>query len=269
MAPVALMVMDVVTLSIGRSAIEQAHVGQRVDRHSDLADLALGPRMVGVVAHLCRQVEGTREARLAGIEQELEALVRGLGRAEAGVLAHRPQLRAVHRGMNAAGVGVGPRLAQLGRRVPPVEVGGPVDGLDVDTRVRTALGVGLGLLLLGRHPHRLRTIRVRRKNGPRGADRFPGPVWARARRTGQTTAVDDSDGPVFSHFGICVSDLERSLRFYCDALGFEKAESHEIGHEFARLMDFDDVAVDLPVHPARADGDRAPRLQRSGAVRLA
>jgi lactoylglutathione lyase len=49
--------------------------------------------------------------------------------------------------------------------------------------------------------------------------------------------------PTFSHFGICVSDLECSLRFYCDALGFEKAESHEIGREFARLMDFPDVVV--------------------------
>lgn len=49
--------------------------------------------------------------------------------------------------------------------------------------------------------------------------------------------------PVFSHFGICVSDLDRSVRFYCDALGFEKAESHEIGTEFARLMDLPDVAV--------------------------
>ena len=49
--------------------------------------------------------------------------------------------------------------------------------------------------------------------------------------------------PSFSHFGICVSDLERSLRFYCDALGFEKAESHEIGSEFARLMEFPDVDV--------------------------
>ena len=47
----------------------------------------------------------------------------------------------------------------------------------------------------------------------------------------------------FSHFGICVSDLGRSLRFYCQALGFEKAESHEIGHEFAALMDLPDVAV--------------------------
>jgi lactoylglutathione lyase len=47
----------------------------------------------------------------------------------------------------------------------------------------------------------------------------------------------------FSHFGICVSDLERSLRFYCGALGFEKAESHAIGTEFARLMDLSDVEV--------------------------
>jgi catechol 2,3-dioxygenase-like lactoylglutathione lyase family enzyme len=47
----------------------------------------------------------------------------------------------------------------------------------------------------------------------------------------------------FSHFGICVSDLERSLAFYCDALGFEKAESHSIGREFAPLMDLENVAV--------------------------
>jgi len=49
--------------------------------------------------------------------------------------------------------------------------------------------------------------------------------------------------PTFSHFGICVSDLECSLRFYCEALGFEKAESHAIGSEFAALMDLPDVAV--------------------------
>ena len=49
--------------------------------------------------------------------------------------------------------------------------------------------------------------------------------------------------PTFSHFGICVSDLDRSLRFYCEAFGFEKAESHAIGQEFARLMDFPDVVL--------------------------
>jgi catechol 2,3-dioxygenase-like lactoylglutathione lyase family enzyme len=31
-----------------------------------------------------------------------------------------------------------------------------------------------------------------------------------------------------SHLGICVSDLERSLRFYCDGLGFEVAERYEL-----------------------------------------
>ena len=49
--------------------------------------------------------------------------------------------------------------------------------------------------------------------------------------------------PTFSHFGICVSDLDRSLRFYCDALGFRAAESHEIGSEFAQLMDLEEVKV--------------------------
>jgi lactoylglutathione lyase len=55
--------------------------------------------------------------------------------------------------------------------------------------------------------------------------------------------MNHDHGPHFSHFGICVSDLDRSLRFYCDALGFEKAETHEIGREFAALMDLPDVAV--------------------------
>ena len=37
----------------------------------------------------------------------------------------------------------------------------------------------------------------------------------------------------FSHLGICVSDLDRSLRFYCEGLGFEQVASHQVGHEFA------------------------------------
>jgi lactoylglutathione lyase len=47
----------------------------------------------------------------------------------------------------------------------------------------------------------------------------------------------------FSHLGICVSDLERSLAFYCDALGFVPAESHTVGDEFGRLMELDGVAL--------------------------
>jgi len=68
--------------------------------------------------------------------------------------------------------------------------------------------------------------------------RVEGENEARHGRNGQTTAVPDASEPVFSHFGICVSDLERSL-----ALGFEKAESHAIGSEFAGLMDLPDVEV--------------------------
>ena len=40
----------------------------------------------------------------------------------------------------------------------------------------------------------------------------------------------------FSHLGICVSDLDRSLRFYCEGLGFELVASHRVGEEFARRM---------------------------------
>jgi len=47
----------------------------------------------------------------------------------------------------------------------------------------------------------------------------------------------------FSHFGICVSDLERSLRFYCEALGFSAAESHVVGDEFGRLMELEGVSL--------------------------
>ena len=60
---------------------------------------------------------------------------------------------------------------------------------------------------------------------------------------GRLRLVERAPGPDFSHVGICVSDLERSLRFYCDALGFEPAESHDIGQEFARLMDLGEVEV--------------------------
>src|ERR1700676_3074068 len=31
-----------------------------------------------------------------------------------------------------------------------------------------------------------------------------------------------------SHFGLCVSDLDRSLRFYCEGLGFQVAEGFDL-----------------------------------------
>jgi lactoylglutathione lyase len=56
----------------------------------------------------------------------------------------------------------------------------------------------------------------------------------------------------FSHLGICVSDLERSVRFYCDGLGFEQVASHQVGQEFAALMEIEDV--DLQSRMLRRDG---------------
>lgn len=47
-----------------------------------------------------------------------------------------------------------------------------------------------------------------------------------------------------SHVGLCVADLARSLRFWCDGLGFEKAETFDVGAEFGPSLEVDgDVAV--------------------------
>jgi lactoylglutathione lyase len=50
-------------------------------------------------------------------------------------------------------------------------------------------------------------------------------------------------GLTVSHLGICVSDLDASLRFYCEGLGFEEVAAHEIGDEFAALLEVDDVRL--------------------------
>ena len=81
---------------------ERLHVGERVDGDALAPDLAERARVIGVVAHQRRHVEGGREPGLAVLEQVAEALVRLLGRAEAGELAHRPEAAAVHRRVDAA-----------------------------------------------------------------------------------------------------------------------------------------------------------------------
>jgi catechol 2,3-dioxygenase-like lactoylglutathione lyase family enzyme len=86
----------------------------------------------------------------------------------------------------------------------------------------------------------------------------------------------------FSHLGICVSDLERSLRFYRDGLGFELVASHRIGDEFdpllelegveleSRMLSRDGVTIELlgfvsPDHTG--DGERRP-MNRLGLTHL-
>jgi catechol 2,3-dioxygenase-like lactoylglutathione lyase family enzyme len=56
-----------------------------------------------------------------------------------------------------------------------------------------------------------------------------------------------------SHIGICVSDLERSIAFYCEALGFTQLSKLEVnGPEAERLLDLEPVAL------------RAAYLERDG-----
>jgi lactoylglutathione lyase len=80
---------------------------------------------------------------------------------------------------------------------------------------------------------------------------------------------------VFSHVGICVSDLSRSLRFYCDGLGFEKGEAFPIDATFAEALEVpgdvsltsqfirrDGLAVEL-IHFVSPSADGAPSARRN------
>jgi glyoxylase I family protein len=55
------------------------------------------------------------------------------------------------------------------------------------------------------------------------------------------------DGNRFTHVGVCVSNLERSLAFYCDVLGFtEVARRLNITDAgSAKLLDFPEMDVEL------------------------
>ena len=102
--------------AVERDPVEDAlHVGERVDRDADLADLARRERVVGVEAHLRRQVERDREAGLALVEQVAEALVGVLRASPAGVEPHRPEPAAVHARVDAAGERDTRRAGRCGR----------------------------------------------------------------------------------------------------------------------------------------------------------
>lgn len=50
------------------------------------------------------------------------------------------------------------------------------------------------------------------------------------------------------HVGICVSDRERSLKFYCDGLGFEVVHStFAQGPRMSRLTGLDDVEMTMTI----------------------
>ena len=87
----------------------------------------------------------------------------------------------------------------------------------------------------------------------------------------------------FSHVGVCVSDLDRSTRFYVDVLGFEELFTMDMGDEVAATMEIDgpvrfrsrmlardDVRIELLHWESRqASGDRERRpMDRFGLTHL-
>jgi len=48
-------------------------------------------------------------------------------------------------------------------------------------------------------------------------------------------------GVAVSHFAVCVSDLERSRRFYTDALGFSVSHEVDVTPPFETLTEFPDI----------------------------
>ena len=92
-----------------RDAVEErVHVALVDDRDADLADLAAGEDVVGVVAGLRRQVEGDREPGLALGQVAPVELVRAPGVGVPGVGAHHP-----------GAVGLGRRCSVMAPRIVP------------------------------------------------------------------------------------------------------------------------------------------------------
>ncbi len=99
---------------IQRDLVEELlHVADGRDGHAHLADLSHGDRVVGVVADLGRQVKGNAQAGLPVLEQVAVAAVEVLGGGKAGILAHRPEARAVHGRLHAARIRVLAREVEL------------------------------------------------------------------------------------------------------------------------------------------------------------
>ena len=87
---------------------EILHVGQGVDGDTALAHLPDRHRVVGVLPHEGRQVERRGQSVASRSKDLLEATIRVLRRAESGEHPHRPELGAVPRRIDPAGVGILP-----------------------------------------------------------------------------------------------------------------------------------------------------------------
>jgi catechol 2,3-dioxygenase-like lactoylglutathione lyase family enzyme len=64
----------------------------------------------------------------------------------------------------------------------------------------------------------------------------------------------------FSHIGLCVTDIARSLDFYVNGLGFQQAERFEVGAPFHIVMELPDT-LKLTSQFVRKDGIALEFLQ--------
>ena len=112
------------------------HVRERVDRHADAPHLAVGAWVVGIQPELRRQIEGDVQRILSVSHQVFEPRVRLRRRAEADVLAHRPQPVAVHVLVDAAREGILAGATEVALDVATRHILGTVDRLDGKPGVR-------------------------------------------------------------------------------------------------------------------------------------
>ena len=129
--------------------VEILDVGDRVDGDAALPDLAQRDRIVGVLPHQRREIEGGREPVAAGGQEFLEPQVRVDRRAEAREHPHRPELRSVH--VRVGPAGVRPATGPFGIRRP-------VDRCHIEPRIAGEVAFG--------HPGSLACPVARRRGGP-------------------------------------------------------------------------------------------------------
>jgi hypothetical protein len=75
------------------------------DGHAHAAHLTACARIIGIEAHLCRQVQRNREALLTLLDEGTDPSIRFGGRVVARVHAHNPRLALVELIANATGEG--------------------------------------------------------------------------------------------------------------------------------------------------------------------
>ena len=96
---------------------ELAHVVGRINRHPAVAHLPERPIGVAIEAHQGRHVERHRHSVLALGQEVSETSIRVVDRGEAGELPNRPQSPAIAGRVDAAGIRIGARVADIGRRL--------------------------------------------------------------------------------------------------------------------------------------------------------